>query len=308
MKLSAIFLLASSTSAFTVLPRVPTTTTTSSALCMAKVGVFFGTSTGNTENAAELIAEQLGAEGPFDVDDGDSIVATFQKYDALVVGTPTWNTGADTERSGTGWDELYYGSMESLQLQGKKVAVFGLGDSVSYAENYADAAGELHDVFENLGCKMFGYVSQEGYLHEDSKSIRGDKFCGLLLDAINQEELTEERVEKWVEQLTEEGFLEGGGAVAPAVSEAAPAAEPAQSASLSDMDALVAKLEAENALLKQQLSEGSALLDQSIESHSSGYKPHTNPKTGKTMWTSPDGRTCYYTDGPATQQSTGVSA
>ena len=101
--------------------------------------------------------------------------------------------GADTERSGTGWDELYYDSMSDLDLSGKKVAVFGLGDSVSYAENYSDAAGELHDVFEKLGCQMYGYVSQEGYLHEDSKAIRGDKFCGLLLDMVNQEELTTER-------------------------------------------------------------------------------------------------------------------
>ena len=51
--------------------------------------------------------------------------------------------GADTERSGTGWDEVYYGEMENLQLSGKKVAVFGLGDQISYSENYADASGEV---------------------------------------------------------------------------------------------------------------------------------------------------------------------
>ena len=30
-----------------------------------------------------------------------------------------------------------------LKLQGKNVAVFGLGDQISYAENYADASGEV---------------------------------------------------------------------------------------------------------------------------------------------------------------------
>ena len=61
------------------------------------------------------------------------------------MGTPTWNTGADTERSGTGWDEIYYSEMQDLSnvVAGKKVAVFGLGDSVSYSENYADATGEV---------------------------------------------------------------------------------------------------------------------------------------------------------------------
>lgn len=324
MKFSTLLLalMGSSTHAFTLpTQRAPMLSTTS--LCMANVGVFFGTSTGSTEDVADMLAEKLGAEGPFDVDDGDSIVETFKKYDSLIVGTPTWNTGADTERSGTGWDELYYSSMEGLPgLEGKNVAVFGLGDSVSYAENFSDAAGELHDVFEALGCKMHGFVSQEGYLHEDSKSIRGDKFCALLLDAVNQEDLTEERVDNWIEQLTQEGFFEGGGASAvDAMQEATTPLTPdtftvEETTAATTMDEMVAQLQRENALLKQKLElgpnleDGSALLDQSIAAHSSGFTPHTNAKTGKTMWTSPDGRTCYFTDGAtatAARTSTGFS-
>ena len=184
---------------------------------------------------------------------------------------------SDQERSGTGWDEIYYSTMEELNIAGKKVAVFGLGDSVSYAENYADAAGELHDVFENLGCQMLGYTSQEGYLHEASKSIRGDKFCGLLCDAVNQEELTEGRVQNWVEQLIGEGILEGGVAGGASSSE-----EPAPA--VVDVTA--------------ELEENSILMEETIAAHSSGggaFVPHYNPRSGLTMWTSPDGRTCYYT-------------
>jgi flavodoxin I len=164
-------------------------------LDMANTAIIFGTSTGSTENVADLIAEGLGegqVDGPFDVETLEgSVKDFFEKYDSLIVGTPTWNTGADLERSGTGWDEIYYSTMQEMNLQGKRVAVFGLGDQESYAENYADATGELHDVFQNLGCKMMGYTSQEGYEHEDSKAIRGDLFCGLLCDMVNQEELSE---------------------------------------------------------------------------------------------------------------------
>ena len=74
-----------------------------------------GTSTGNTANVADMIAEEFGddAEGPFEIDElQGSVAKTFAEYDSLVVGTPTWNTGADTERSGTGWDEIYYGEMQ----------------------------------------------------------------------------------------------------------------------------------------------------------------------------------------------------
>jgi flavorubredoxin len=71
-------------------------------LDMAKVGIFFGTSTGNTESVADLIKTEMGddADGPFDIDTIKNVKDTFQSYDALIVGTPTWNTGADTERSG----------------------------------------------------------------------------------------------------------------------------------------------------------------------------------------------------------------
>jgi flavodoxin I len=251
------------------------------ALDMASVGIFYGTSTGSTQEVADLIKEAFGpdAEGPFDVEALEgSVKGNFEKYDALVVGTPTWNTGADIERSGTGWDEIYYKSLQELNIQGKNVAVFGLGDQVSYAENYADATGELHDVFESLGCVMMGYTSQEGYEHEDSKSIRGDKFCGLLCDAVNQEDLTPERVQAWVNQLKAEGFLQASSSAgASPVGVRPPAVE-------------------KTAAFFENIDGHSSLLDMTIESHGSiGYTPHYNPTSKITMWVSADGRSCYYT-------------
>ena len=84
-------------------------------LLAAKIGIFFGSSTGNTEGVADMISSEFGedAEGPFEIDDiQGSVAKKFAEYDALVCGTPTWNTGADEERSGTGWDEIYYGEMQ----------------------------------------------------------------------------------------------------------------------------------------------------------------------------------------------------
>ena len=88
--------IATITIAFTIVSPPPKAQVTSTALWAANVGVFFGTSTGSTETVADMIVEQLGSEiadGPFDVDSGDSIVESFRKYDSLIVGTPTWNTG-----------------------------------------------------------------------------------------------------------------------------------------------------------------------------------------------------------------------
>lgn len=239
----------------------------------------------------EAFGSDVAAE-PVDVDtlENGSLAQAFGQHGALVCGSPTWNTGADTQRSGTGWDDLYYDKLPELKavLAGKKCAVFGLGDQVSYAENYADAAGELYDVFTDLGCDMVPYAatSQEGYEHEASKSIRGDKFCGLLLDQINQEELTDDRVSAWVAQLIENGFLEGGATAAVAPVE----------------DVVV-----QEAALQEELEESSAVLDQNIGSHSSGgFTPHFNPVTRKTMWTSPDGRSSYVTAESETSSATSL--
>jgi flavodoxin I len=256
----------------------------------AQVGIFFGTSTGSTQEAADFIYEALGSDiaaEPEDIETLEDVAAAFSAHDALIVGTPTWNTGAEVERSGTGWDELYYKTIPKMKeaLKDKKVAVFGLGDQESYAENFADATGELFDVFEGLGCKMLGAWSMEGYEHEDSKSIRGDKFCGLLLDVVNQEELTEGRAKKWVEQLKGEGILEGASAGAGATTAVAPAATAAPAVVQSDASASIDSA----AYVK--------VLDQNIGSQASGggFTPHRNAKTGKTMWTSPDGRNSYVT-------------
>ena len=256
----------------------------------AQVGIFYGTSTGSTQECADMIKAEFGeeiADGPFDIESVDSseLQTSLESYQALILGSPTWNTAADTERSGTRWDELYYTTLPKFNLAGKKVAVFGLGDQISYAENYADAAGELFDVFEGLGCKMFGFTSQEGYEHEDSKTIRGDKFCGLLLDMVNQEELSEERIRNWVTQLRKEGFLADG---EPDVASVAPngAVEP--------VITVATNSQAEEFL--QTIADHSTLLDETIMSYSNGgFSPHYNPKSKSTMWVSADGRSCYFT-------------
>lgn len=244
------------------------------------VGIFFGTSTGSTEDVAHLIAAEFGeaSSEPIEIDGlKGSVSAAFAKYDSLVVGTPTWNTGADTERSGTGWDEIYYSEMQKLNIAGKKVAVFGLGDSVSYAENYADGSGELHDVFQSLGCNMIGYTSQEGYQHKSSKASRGESFCGLLLDAVNEEELTEERVKNWVAKLRDEGILETSGKAEPAAAKPAAPSPP-------KIDVFE-----DQALAEEIISE--------VKKSRSGYMAHYNPRTDKTMWVSTDGRSSYVTAG-----------
>jgi hypothetical protein len=43
---------------------------------------------------------------------------------------------------------------------------------------------------------------------ERAQRIRGDKVCGLLLDEVNQDDFTDEGIERWVAQLKDEGILQ----------------------------------------------------------------------------------------------------
>lgn len=172
--------------------------------CFAQHGLFFSTSTGKTEEVADLIQEAMGTDAPKDIADVD--VSSLASFDGLIVGAPTWNTGADTERSGTSWDDVL-GNISGLDLKGKPVAVFGLGDSIGYGEYFCDAMEELYSTFKATGAKMVGHWPADGYQHEDSKALLGDgHFCGLALDQDNEDDKTEERIQAWAAQLKKEGF------------------------------------------------------------------------------------------------------
>ena len=167
------------------------------------VGIYFATTTGKTEDIAERLHDILpSAESPKDLADV-SDVNEFTSLDGIICGIPTWNTGADSERSGTAWDTLLE-DIGSLNLNGKKVAIFGLGDSSTYTENFCDAMEELHSYFVKAGASMVGYVSNSDYTFEESKSVIGDSFCGLPLDEDSESDMSDDRLVNWSKQLKNE--------------------------------------------------------------------------------------------------------
>ena len=167
------------------------------------VGLVYSTTTGNTETVAGYIAGETGLSA---VDIADLTGEGVAAFDGLIVGAPTWHTGADSERSGTAWDEFIYGDLTGLDLKGKKVAIFGLGDQGGYGDNFCDAMDELKTCFANQGAEIVGAWPTEGYDHMESKSVEGDKFVGLACDEDNQPDMSEERVKAWVAQIKGEGM------------------------------------------------------------------------------------------------------
>merc|ERR1711904_250556 len=141
------------------------------------VGLYYSTSTGNTETVAGYIADKVGIEDWKDIADADE--AEILGHDGIIVGAPTWHTGADEQRSGTSWDDWLYDQLPNMDFSGKKVAIFGVGDSGSYSDNFCDATGELYECFTKQGAEIIGGTSaDDGFDYTESKGVVDGNFVG----------------------------------------------------------------------------------------------------------------------------------
>lgn len=171
----------------------------------APIALFYGSSTCYTEMASEKIRDQLGAEKVDLFNVANDPLVTAQFYDCLIFGIPTWDYGELQED----WEEVWP-DIDELDLAGKKVALFGLGDQVGYPEWFLDAMGYLHDKLMERGATIVGHWPNEGYEFEESKALTADQsaFVGLALDEENEFDQTEERVRLWCEQVLGEFGLD----------------------------------------------------------------------------------------------------
>lgn len=167
---------------------------------MALVGIFFGSDTGNTENIAKMIQKQLGKDVAEVRDIAKSSKEDLEAFDILLLGIPTWYYG----EAQCDWDD-FFPTLEEIDFNGKLVALFGCGDQEDYSEYFCDAMGTIRDIIEPNGAVIVGHWPSEGYHFEASKGMADDNhFLGLAIDEDRQPELTSERVEKWVKQISDE--------------------------------------------------------------------------------------------------------
>lgn len=165
------------------------------------IGLFYGSTTCYTEIAAEKIREQLGAELVDLHNIRDVPLARAQDYPILILGISTWDFGELQEDWESHWDDI-----DTLDLTGHVVALFGMGDQLGYGEWFQDALGMLHDRVVERGATVVGYWPTEGYEFEASKATTedGKYFVGLSLDEANQYDDTDQRIEAWVAQVLDE--------------------------------------------------------------------------------------------------------
>jgi flavodoxin I len=161
------------------------------------IGLVYGSTTGNTEDAAERIREHFDDQIDECLNISGLELERLTSFDVLLVGIPTWNIGELQQD----WAEVFH-KLDPVRFDGVRVAFFGQGDQRGYPDNFQDAMGILRERLVELGaiCDL-GHWSTEGYHFTRSLGVCDGRFVGLALDEDGQPELTEERVAAWCAQL-----------------------------------------------------------------------------------------------------------
>ena len=165
-----------------------------------KIGIFYGSSTGQTELIAEKLQRLLGEERAELINVDIAKKEDLDRFPYLILGTPTWGVGEMQDD----WED-FSEILSKANLKGKKIALFGLGDQDTYPDSFADGVGVLYEKIRDKA-EIVGRWPKNGYVFNESEAYRDHSFVGLILDQENQSEKTNERLAKWVEMLKKEFF------------------------------------------------------------------------------------------------------
>ena len=165
------------------------------------IGLFYGSDTGTTEYVTELILKKLIRTVQISAYDiGEHGLSELDNYEFLMLGLSTWFDG-DLQSD---WEGLF-DTFKRIKFSGKKVAIYGVGDQIVYGEFFVDGIGILGKIVVENGGKIIGLWSTKGYDFEASEAeFLPGWFMGLAIDEDNQGDMTEQRVEQWVNQILEE--------------------------------------------------------------------------------------------------------
>ncbi len=168
---------------------------------MKKIGLFYGPLGGSTERVAKKVAAALGVENVDLIPVKDSKAMDVEKYENVIfgmstIGTETW----DADKPANDWD-LFLPEVEKVNYANKVIAMFGLGDQITYDLHFVDALGLVANTILPKGAKIIGQVETEGYDFRESESVFDGKFIGLPVNEDFEPELTDERVNAWVAKI-----------------------------------------------------------------------------------------------------------
>jgi flavodoxin I len=171
---------------------------------MSKIGIFFGTDSGTTRLMAKKMAKLLGDVAAKPVNVNRCTPEALLQYDALILGTPSYGVdqlpGKSTKIADGSWEE-FMPQLQGVNLSGKTIALYGLGDQEKYPDRFAHSLVHIYNWCVANGAEVVGQWSTEGYAFEHSPSVVDGQFVGLIIDQRSQSLLTDARLATWIQQI-----------------------------------------------------------------------------------------------------------
>ena len=156
-----------------------------------KIGIFYGSTTGITENIANRVGTLLKAD-VMEVAE----ISKVEEYDIAIFATSTWGMGDLQDNWQEGLEIL-----KTKNLTGKKVAFIGVGDQESFGDSFVDGIGIIYEEIKDKGITLIGQTSTDGYSYSNSTGILDGDFLGLVIDENNQSNLTDGRIKLWIKSV-----------------------------------------------------------------------------------------------------------
>ncbi len=159
---------------------------------MSIIRLFYGSSSGNTFRVAHLLCAELEdlIERVYDI--AHACPSDLAEADALILGVSTWEDGQLQQD----W-KRFLPAFDQIDLTGKTVALYGLGDAYGYSGEFVSALGTLYRKVKERGAYVIGFWPADDYDFQRSAALVDDRFVGLVIDQENESVKTKERVKQW---------------------------------------------------------------------------------------------------------------
>ena len=162
---------------------------------MKDIGIFYGSTTGTTEEVAHKLGKLLGVSDEDIHNVADTALSVLGDYRLMVLGSSTWGSGELQDD----WYDFLDGA-GALNLKDHKMAIFGLGDE-SMTDTFCNAVGEIRKRMEPTEAVLVGEYPADVYDYEHSEATDGNTMYGLLLDEVNRPEITDKRLADWAARI-----------------------------------------------------------------------------------------------------------
>jgi len=168
---------------------------------MSKTAIFFGPLKGAVNRVADKLKDVIGEDKVVMIPVNNATVADIEKYDKIIFGMSTVGKESwDSKYTNVDWAK-FLPEIGKTRYEGKTIAIFGLGDHVTYAATFVDHIAVLAHELINNGAVLTGQVPADDYEFNESEAVVDGMFLGLPIDEDFEPELTDERLEKWVKQI-----------------------------------------------------------------------------------------------------------